>query len=172
VQILLFFFVALGAAFFSKLCWFNPLVAWWWYPGLFHGFLSGAWSFVIMKDFICFWLLCKLFNNTSMIENYLWFCTYWWSKHALKMSRFYPFFITLHNLNRQNQQFKIVFYFLHTNLDMGSFCQHSWYRKFDKVCNQEKGKNSQIYIRKKNSKNSQFFCFKSDKICWKKMSLI
>jgi hypothetical protein len=37
------------------------------------------------------------------------------------MSRFYLFFITLHNLNQQNQQFKIIFYFVHTDLDTGSF---------------------------------------------------
>jgi hypothetical protein len=37
------------------------------------------------------------------------------------MSRFYLFFITLHNLNQQNQLFKIVFYFVHLDLDTSSF---------------------------------------------------
>jgi len=37
------------------------------------------------------------------------------------MSRFYLFFITLHNVNQQNQQFEIAFYFVHTDLDTGSF---------------------------------------------------
>jgi hypothetical protein len=79
------------------------------------------------------------------------------------MSRFYLFFITLHNLNQQNQQFKIVFYFLHIDLDMGSFVNIRDLENFDKVCNQEKGKISQTYIRKRNSKHSHSFVLRVTK---------
>jgi len=118
LQILLFFFVQ--CSIFSKLGWFNPLVAWWWYPGLFHGLLIGAWSFVVMKDFIYFSLLCRLQSTHQWLKT---ICDFAHTdlEHALKMSRFYLFFITLHNLNQQNRQFKFFFYFVHTDLETGSF---------------------------------------------------
>lgn len=83
-------------------------------------------------------------------------------KHALKMSRFYLIFITLHNLNQQNRQLKKNLYFVHMDLDTGSSVNICDIEILINFATKKKGNFSQIYITKKKIQKFPFFCFKSD----------
>jgi len=68
------------------------------------------------------------------------------------MSRFYLFFITLHNLNQQNQQFKFALYFVHTDLDTCSFVNICDIENLINFATKKKEKLVKFTLEKKNPK--------------------